>query len=278
LALVAFQTHLVERLVSEAVRLEELVEHEQRQRRALEVAESEREREREERLRVQKALEESRRIEALARMAGGIAHDFNNSLTVIMGAAEEVGLARSLGEANERASEIVEAAQRSAGLTRQLLTLGRHQVLQAQSFLLAPMVERLRAAFRRILPDDVSPEVPGPASDLLVHVDATELERALFNLVLNARDAMPDGGCLRVTCCGRTLGSQQAPNRPWSLASPTTRALGSAGLRVLLCSGYLQEELLRRGVEAGRYAFLPKPFSSKELVTAVRSLVLATSG
>jgi signal transduction histidine kinase len=157
---------------------------------ALDSAERGREREREQLLDAQKALEESRRIEALARMAGGIAHDFNNALTVIMGAAESVRLANSLPEAASCAGEIVAGARQAAELTRKLLTLGRQQVASPRPVLLAPLFERLRASFRR----------------------------------------------------------------------------------VLLCSGYLREELLRRGVATGRYAFLPKPFSAQDLVSAVRGL------
>ena len=433
LAIAVAQVYIVERLTTEAQRLASLVAHEQQQRRALENAEREREREREERMRAQKALEESRRIEALARMAGGIAHDFNNSLTVIMGAAEEVGLAGSLGEAGERACEIVRAARRTAELTRQLLTLGRRQVSQPQPVQLLSLCERLRTAFRRVLPDDIVLDIQPPAADVVAHVDPGELERALFNLVLNARDAMPRGGSLRIHCgprlvaagdpelaAGRyteiavmdtgqgiapehlehifepffttksvgegtglglatvyafakasggtlramsTLGAgatftmllptsprAAAATEPTAHASPAPEGAATGtkvfvvednpmvrenmvsvlrrdgievteaadgdqamvmlagrpefsvlcidgvmpgastrtvieraesqlpAVRVLLCSGYLQEDLLRRGVAAGRYAFLPKPFSANDLVSAVRRLAGQADG
>jgi signal transduction histidine kinase len=429
LAVVVVQTYIVERLVSEAHRLQELVDHEQHQREALQTAEREREAERTQRLHAQRALEESRRIEALARMAGGIAHDFNNSLTVIMGAAEEVGLARSLDEANARSRDIVQAARQSAELTRQLLTLGRRQILQSQAVVLGPLFERLQVAFRRILPSDISLEVDGPYEALVAHADPAELERALFNLVLNARDAMPQGGRLHVQCSDRSVSDGEGPlalgryveiavsdsgqgippdiidrifepfftTKPagvgtglglatvhafareaggdlcvtshpgmgatFTLSLPAStrgaeaaesalrtssaalvavpsetrvlvvednaivrgniaRVLRAGGflvneaadgaqalsqveaqpdfavmcidgvmpglstrevierverrcpsLRVLLCSGYLQEDLLRRGVATGRFAFLGKPFSSKDLLSAVRGLV-----
>jgi signal transduction histidine kinase/CheY-like chemotaxis protein len=427
LAVVVVQTYIVARLATEARRLERLVEQEQAQRQALESAEREREREREQRLDAQKALEESRRIEALARLAGGIAHDFNNSLTVIMGAAESVKLADSLAEAASHADEIISGAQQAAELTRQLLTLGRQQAANPRSVPLAPLFQRLEAALRRVLPDDIRLEMPAPAATLAVHVDPAELERALYNLVLNARDAMPKGGRLRLDCDGQVIageavgllpgryvelrvtdtgvgippetldhifepffttksagagsglglatvyafaresgGMLRVTSRPGEgttfklllleartaapepqttrLPSPSpeappgtpvllvednarvresmvnilrqhrftvteaadgdqAKALLAAGtvlsvlcidgvmpgastrevieearrrnpaVRVLLCSGYLREELLRRGVTTGHYAFLQKPFSGRELISAVCALV-----
>jgi signal transduction histidine kinase/CheY-like chemotaxis protein len=193
--------YIVERLAQEARRLQSQAEREHRQRLALERSESEREHERGQRLEAQKALEESRRIEALARLAGGIAHDFNNGLTVILSSAEL--LKRNSGSpaaVEARADEIVEAATRAATLTLQLLTLGRRQATKPESVRVAEMLARVSAAFRRLLPSDVALSVESPDETVTVRVDPAELERALFNLVLNARDAMPSGGKLSIEC------------------------------------------------------------------------------
>ncbi len=200
LAITVTQIYIVERLATEARRLQKLVAHEQRQRLALESAEREREYEREQRMRAQEALEESRRIEALARLAGGIAHDFNNALTIIMGAAEAMTIAESPQDAAASAGEIMQASRRAANLTHQLLTLGRRQVSQPQAVQMAPLFERLRTAFRRVLADDIVLAMDRPGEDIVAHLDAADFERALFNLVVNARDAMPRGGKLRIRC------------------------------------------------------------------------------
>jgi CheY-like chemotaxis protein len=324
--------------------------------------------------------------------------------------------------------EIVRAAQRSAELTRQLLTLGRQQITKPQPVSIGGLLERLHAAFRRVLPSDVVLFVETPADDLTAHVDPAQLERALLNLVLNARDAMPSGGRLRIEALGENVandhprlaergyvallvadngrgmdsetlerifepffttkeegagtglglatvyafakesgGDVEVYSTPGSgttfklllpastadallahaspapelapvsrrgrilvvedradvranmvkilahhgfdvaeaadgdralemLAERTNTAVlcidgvmpgaGTAsvierarklapGIRVLVCSGYVPEELLRRGVIAGEYSFLPKPFSALELIASVRQLLRA---
>lgn len=205
-AIVLCEIYVVERLAHEARILQLQAEHEHRQRLALERMEQEREHERGQRLEAEKALEESRRVEALARLAGGIAHDFNNGLTVIKCTAELLKQgSSSRAEVAAYADEIVAAATRAGDLTLQLLTLGRRQVSRPAPVQVAALLARVSAAFRRLLPSDVVMSVQIPALEVIARVDPAEFERALFNLVINSRDAMPRGGKLSIGCRQETL-------------------------------------------------------------------------
>ena len=195
------ELYVVERLVAEAAALHRAVEREHDQRVALEEAQREREAERTRRTEAERALEESRRIEALARLAGGIAHDFNNALTVIIGAVDEAKseLAPDAG-LRPTLDLIDDAATSAADLTHQLLTLGRRDVGTRQPLAMGQLLRRLHETFRRVLPADIELLVDQAGDDLGVFVDPAQIERALFNLVLNARDAMPAGGSLSISC------------------------------------------------------------------------------
>ena len=422
--------YVVEQLAHEVQVHRRLADLEMQQRVALERAERERAHERDERERAQQALDQARRLEALARMSGGIAHDFNNALTVIIGTADVAKL--SLSSTDDVASyldEIVQAAKRAGQLTTQLLTLGRAQIGAREPVDMADFLGRLQGALRRVLPDDVALVVDAPSEPVTARADVAGLERAVYNLVLNARDAMPGGGgtialrchrdtvrgrasiadgsyvILRVSDTGHGMDAQTltrifdpffttkserggtglglatvhafakdaegdvealstvgggttftlwlpehdgtvTPDNPAGIASMPTplpardrvrvlvvedhtdvrtnivRTLtthgfdvdqagdGSAalkilsqrrdyavmcidgvmpglatadvlakaaelapGMAVLVCSGYMREELLRRGVEAGRYAFLAKPFTSEQLLASVDSVL-----
>jgi signal transduction histidine kinase/ActR/RegA family two-component response regulator len=196
----ATELYVVERLAHQVEVHRSLAAHEREQRLALERSERERMREREQREQAQLALERSRRIEALARMAGGVAHDFNNALTVIIGGTEMARDRRvSPAEADECLNEVLQAATGAAELARRLLTLGRQQISKPRPTSIAGLLGRLQTSIRRILPDDVQLVVPTDADDAIALVDEAELERALLNLVLNAGDAMLRGGTVSIT-------------------------------------------------------------------------------
>ncbi len=145
-------------------------------------------------------LQQSLKMEALGQLTGGIAHDFNNLLTVILGNS---GLLREElppdGEPRELADSIHDAGRSGAELTRRLLAFARQQPLQAQRIDLAARLRDAGALLRQPLgPDialefDLAPELPQVA------VDPTQLETALLNLVINARDAMPEGGAVSIS-------------------------------------------------------------------------------
>ena len=201
LVVAALELYVVEQLALQVQIHRELADRELRQRLSLERAEQERAHEREERERVQHALDQARRLEALARMSGGIAHDFNNALTVIIGTADVARL--SLSSPSDVAGyldEIVQAAKRAGLLTTQLLTLGRAQIASREPVVMADFLQRLQGALSRVLPDDVVLAVQLPPEPVAALVDLAGLERAVYNLVLNARDAMPRGGTITVSC------------------------------------------------------------------------------
>jgi len=159
-----------------------------------------------ERLQLEEQLRQSQKMEAIGRLAGGVAHDFNNLLTVISGYAE---MARRTSDAKRRDQELDEillAAQRASGLTRQLLAFGRKQVLQPREIDLNEVVRDIEKLLRRLIGEDITLAVrlaPGPAR---THADPGQVEQMLVNLALNARDAMPDGGNLEISTAVADLG------------------------------------------------------------------------
>jgi PAS domain S-box-containing protein len=149
-------------------------------------------------------LRHAQKMEAIGQLAGGIAHDFNNILTIIQGFAlmllEDDGDVPSQRVA---AQHIVEAAQRAAGLTRQLLAFGRRQVMRPQYVDLNALVTSLAKMVRRVVGEDIDLQLELSSRPLAVHADPGLIDQVLMNLVINARDAMPSGGLLRIATHSR---------------------------------------------------------------------------
>jgi PAS domain S-box-containing protein len=142
-------------------------------------------------------LRQSQKMEAVGRLAGGIAHDFNNLLLGITGYCD-FALAKlgEKGRATEEVREIKKAADRAAGLTRQLLAFSRKQVLQPQPVELNEVVADIEGMLRRLLGEHVQLQVGLEEGLGSVLVDRGQIDQVLMNLALNARDAMPGGGTL----------------------------------------------------------------------------------
>jgi two-component system cell cycle sensor histidine kinase/response regulator CckA len=152
----------------------------------------------------QKRLEEqfrqAQKMEAIGQLAGGVAHDFNNILTVIHGHASLLQLAANLsGDAAKSAQQIIFAAERAAGLTRQLLTFSRRQVMQPRRLDLNEIVANMAKMLGRILGEDITLQVDYSTQPSWVVADASMMEQVILNLAVNARDAMPRGGQLTIT-------------------------------------------------------------------------------
>jgi signal transduction histidine kinase/ActR/RegA family two-component response regulator len=151
------------------------------------------------RLMLEEQLRHSQKMEAVGRLAGGIAHDFNNLLTAIIGYTEIV--LTSLDPKDERradAEEIGRAAMRAADLTRQMLAFSRRQVLQPKVIDLNTALSKVEPMLRRVIGEDIVMTVTGKAVTPHVRVDPGQVEQVVMNLVVNARDAMPQGGRLTV--------------------------------------------------------------------------------
>src|SRR5439155_26125059 len=151
----------------------------------------------------QKLLEEqfrqAQKMEAVGQLAGGVAHDFNNLLTAVLGNAnllqEEPGLS---GSVRDEITEIVKAAERAAGLTRQLLAFGRKQVMQPTVVDVNALVTDMGHMLRRLIGEHIQLATALAPALAPVRADASQLEQVILNLAINARDAMPTGGRLSI--------------------------------------------------------------------------------
>ena len=140
----------------------------------------------------------AQKMEAMGRISGGIAHDFNNLLAVIMGNAEQLKGVDIPPNANESVREIFNATKRGAELTRRLLTFARRSRLAPERIAPNEMMSGMEQIFSRVLPATIS--VNSAFQDDVWHIklDPAFLENSLLNLVINARDAMPEGGILTI--------------------------------------------------------------------------------
>ncbi|HWX47321.1 MAG TPA: MHYT domain-containing protein [Roseomonas sp.] len=158
------------------------------------------------RKRAEEALRQSQKIEALGQLTGGVAHDFNNLLAVIMGNLEL--LRRRLPE-DPRITQLVENAlqgvHRGAGLTQRLLAFARKQDLKPTAVDVPELVRGMTELLRRSIGPMIQIDTQFPPNLRSAHVDANQLELALLNLAVNARDAMPQGGSLRISASEHVL-------------------------------------------------------------------------
>ena len=149
---------------------------------------------------LEKELRQAQKMEAVGQLAGGVAHDFNNLLTAITGYAE---LVQDELADNQRAIEflgyVMEAAAQAAGVTRSLLTFSRKTEADKESVDLRKVVQKSSHFLRHVLPTSIELVADVAAAEALwVSADSTQLQQVIMNLAVNARDAMPDGGTLRV--------------------------------------------------------------------------------
>lgn len=171
------------------------------QARAQELAESNRKLgdEMEERARAEEQLRQAQKIQALGQLTGGIAHDFNNLLTVIQGSAD---LLKRPGLSDERRARYIgaisETAGRAASLTSQLLSFARRQPLRPQQLDLNEHIRGMAELLDRALGERITVTLALAPDACDVSVDPTQLENAVLNIAVNARDAMPDGGVLTI--------------------------------------------------------------------------------
>jgi signal transduction histidine kinase len=155
----------------------------------------------------QEELRQSQKMEAIGRLAGGIAHDFNNLLTAINGYSGMALMQLTAGDPlSDSLQEIKKAGERAAALTCQLLAFSRKQVLQPKTLDLNSVVNELNKMLRRIISEDIELVMSLGQGLGRVKADPGQIEQVIMNLVVNARDAMPEGGRLTVATCEVEIG------------------------------------------------------------------------
>ncbi len=150
-------------------------------------------------------LQQAQKMEAIGRLAGGVAHDFNNLLTVIKSYSTILLGSLEGRRAKADVEEIDKAASRAASLTAQLLAFSRKQVLRPRVLDLALVVQNVEAMLRRLIGADVQLIIANAPDLGLVRADPGQLEQVLMNLVINARDAMPEGGAITIETANAEL-------------------------------------------------------------------------
>lgn len=153
----------------------------------------------EEKKKLEEQFIQAQKMEAVGQLAGGIAHDFNNLLSIIIGYVsilkEEMTATASTDEA---VTEIYDAAIRATNLTRQLLAFSRKQMLEMQVVDVNVVIGSFEKLLRRTIGEDIQMRLNLTSKPVLIKADESQLEQILLNLVVNARDAMPDGGLLTI--------------------------------------------------------------------------------
>jgi|GEM_PF-3188669 len=164
--------------------------------------------------RLQQELDRAYRLESIGRLAGGIAHDFNNVLTAVIGYAE-LARGRVQDETILRYLDgIQKAAERAADLNKQLLAYARRQVIQPAPMNLGEWLQGTLDILRRVLPESVRLRTEIEPNLWQVNADSNLLMQIVLNLVVNARDAMPNGGTITIRLHNKTLRRARTPNVP----------------------------------------------------------------
>ena len=172
-----------------------------------------------EKIKLQEQLLQVQKMEAIGTLAGGIAHDFNNILTVIKGYTET--MMQESGQdsaAYHDLEEIFKASERAASLTKKLLLFSKKQVKSYRQLNLNELIERSLTMIKRMIGEDIRIHTDLKQDLGLINADSSNLEQVLFNLCINARDAMPEGGEIKITTSQIELANyhNQENNQPSS--------------------------------------------------------------
>jgi signal transduction histidine kinase len=161
-------------------------------------------------------LRQALKMEAVGQLTGGLAHDFNNLLTAIRGGLELMGIRLSQGRVSELNRYLIAASSsvdRAASLTHRLLAFSRRQTLSPKPTAINKLIANMEDMIRRSIGPSIQLEIVGAGGLWLAKCDPNQLENALLNLCLNARDAMPSGGTLTVETANASLDIRPPPGR-----------------------------------------------------------------
>ncbi len=163
--------------------------------------------------RVQNQLLQAQKMEAIGTLAGGLAHDFNNTLSVVLGNSH-LALYKLAPDhpATVHVSAVAKAAEVAGGLTRQLLAMSRRQPLDIRPVELTPLIRDLVAMLKRLMGPRIVLTFDTPEVPVIARADHAQVEQILMNLVLNARDALPDGGRIRIAIGHKVI--EEDPRSP----------------------------------------------------------------
>ena len=165
------------------------------------------------RVRIEENLRQAQKMEAVGQLAAGVAHDFNNLLTVIRGHADLL-LSRTGAAAADSIKKIARAADRGAGLTRQLLVFSRKEIVRCKPMDLNQALMETGNLLRRVVGEQIELRLDPTSMPACVVADQGNIDQVIMNLVVNARDAMPDGGVLTLRTAFEILDEESAQRHP----------------------------------------------------------------
>jgi nitrogen-specific signal transduction histidine kinase len=180
-----------------------------------------------EQMRIAEERMQSQKLEVIGRLAGSVAHDFNNLLTIVSGFTDLLLQSMGSDETNRLyLDEITKAANQAASLTQQLLAFGRRQLLQPRVVDINDIVVTMETMLRRLMGENIELSIRLEASPGSIRADAVQIQQAILNLVINARDAMPKGGRISITTGNvqdaAAVGSEAPPGQMVSLVVEDT--------------------------------------------------------
>ncbi len=208
---------------------------------------------------LEEQLRQMQKMESVGRLAAGVAHDFNNILTVLQGYVSLLQLEKGLSDSmREAVVEISNSTERASGLTRQLLLFSRKQALRPRTIDLNDLVDNVGSLLRRIVGEDIDLRIEKGESTPTVKADPVMMEQILLNLAVNSRDAMPQGGRLRISAEVWSPDPKQlrrnAEARPGTFARLTVADTGCGippGVREKLFEPFVTTKDIGRGTGLG---------------------------
>ena len=228
--------------------------------------------------RQQEGYSRARALEAVGQLTGGVAHDFNNQLMIIQGNAELLEISELDEDQKESVAMINQACSSAADLTQRLLSFSRQSHLETGRINLNKLIANTVALLRAGIPESIKIRCKVPADMWQAKADANALEQAIVNLALNARDAMPRGGDIVISCENRRFSRDTEPFaselEPGDYALVSVTDNGDARVKVLFTSGYPAFAFEHLGLdEMDNLRLLRKPYRSMDLKAALADVL-----